>query len=875
MADLRIMVFDRLDRYLFDIDLGQVRDATYVEAINGEHSVTITTTQTLEKTNRLLMRDGMGIWHEYVVLGIEEAHDAMEYYCIWSMQYDLMGTFINGPYDCGIVPGHASVPQYPRRALEVSLGDTSRWEIGTITVTSMAAASFYRRSGWEGLKTVLEKWGGELQATITVGQSGVISRAVDLLEHIGTSDATRRFDYGFDLKGIKRTISDDIWPCRIVPLGKSQQTENGGYTRRPDIGSVNNGVLWLQDDSVVEEVRILNPDGEYEYPTKIIENDTYEEPAEVKAWALEHITEYTRPKVTYEASVMQFEQAGLNAHGVALGDNVVAVDRTFKSGALRIDARVTKISGSLLDTSDMTLTIGNIAESITGQFGGLSYSLNQLTETVDRSQQWQATADYVAALIGRLNDEANATGGWTYITQGAGIRTYSVPVSDPLDGAEAKAAVATGNGAVVEIKGGTIRIANSLTQAGDWDWKTVFTSGHVAADMITAVNLTAGYIGNADGSGYWDLDTGVMYRGSEMELLLSETSLAVTRGYAYSANSMTSNPGSMYLICFTSSQRLAPNQYVRLWAYRTGTNVSTWLSPRMVSDFGDGTYRYAVVVSHLDGVSATTDARFCINWSGGTVPGSYTLTDIRVYEYPITSPGSIVFESTGDSDRDVIKTVVSGGRVSTAVDGNESFMTPGVLQLSSIEADSEVKMLNGYRGVRYNSESDLLLLGNTTQFSGSTATPMSGNVLFDIANNELDINTEIGAYQLRSHSSISDWFTVSTNNASVSASSLEEWGPLRKFSLTLSLTSSITLNSNNAAWFGSIVIGTFATGCRPPNYKVFHGYAPSGSNQYVTELSFYAYNGQLRLFHVAQPYRTASAGMTFASGTTFYINDIY
>jgi phage minor structural protein len=497
VADIRIVVFDRLDTYLFDIDPTQVMDATYVDAINGEHSVTITTAQELSKTDRLVIRDRMGVWHEYVVYGIVETHDAREYYCIWSLQYDLMGTFIDNQYGCGIVPGHASVPQTPRKGLECALEGTTRWAIGTITVTTAAAASFYRRSGWEGIKTVLEMWGGELSATITVGQEGVIGRAVNLLTHVGTANATRRFDYGHDVTEIKRTVDDEVWPCRIVPLGKSQATENGGYTRRPDIAEVNGGVKWLQDDEVVPYTRIPAPNGTWEYPTVIIENNTYEEPADIKAWALEHISEYTRPKVSYEASVVQLTQAGMNPHGVALGDNVAVVDRTFCEGGLRITARVVKVVGNLLDASDTKLAIGNALESLSASFGGMSRRISEVSDVLANSQQYMSTAEYVSNLIGRINGEANATGGYTYITEGEGMRTYDRPVSDPLVGAEATQ--------VVEIKGGNIRIANSRTAAGDWDWKTVLVSGHIAAELITAVRIVSGMIGNVSGS-YWDLD---------------------------------------------------------------------------------------------------------------------------------------------------------------------------------------------------------------------------------------------------------------------------------------------------------------------------------------------------------------------------------
>ena len=502
---VRIMVFDRLDNYLFDIDPMQVIDLPYETEINGEHSLTIKTTQELDKTNRLVIRDGMGIWHEYVVLGIVGSHQGTkkvinEYYCVWSLQYDLMGTFINGPYECGLVPGHASIPQLPYRAMEVALGGTERWQIGTITVTNMAAASFYRRSGWEGLQTVIEKWGGEIQATITVDGSGVVTRSVDLLEHVGNSVATRRFDYGHDMVGIKRTVSDEIWPCRIVPLGKATETDKGGYTRRPSIESVNDGVMWVQDDEVVPYVAVLGPHGNLEYPTVIVENDVYEQPADLLAWAQDNITDYTRPKVSYEAEVAQFEAAGLNAHGVSLGDEIVAVDKTFNDDGLRISARVVKIKGNMLDPADLTLTIGNSHETLAGQLSGISKRMGQITGDLDRVAQYQSTADYLAGLLARFNQEVNQTGGYFYVVDGEGAYTYDAEVSDPTVGDEASQ--------VVQIKGGNIRIANSRTPSGEWDFKTLLQSGHILSELVTAAQLVAGHIGSANSGNYWNLDTG-------------------------------------------------------------------------------------------------------------------------------------------------------------------------------------------------------------------------------------------------------------------------------------------------------------------------------------------------------------------------------
>ena len=544
----RVMVYDRTDAFVGELDPSRIYELPSVEEINGEHSVTITTDIALEKTYRVLLCDDMGKWHEYVVTGIDATRDmggtvVNEYYCVWSLQYDTSLTFVNNEYGCGIVPGHASVMHPATDGMAIALSTTNRWTVGEVSVTSVAAASFYRRSGWESLQTVVEKWGGELQATITVGPSGVVSRQADLIVHVGASVATRRFDYGHDVASIKRTISDEPWPCRIVPLGKSQETEAGGYTRRPTIESVNGGVMWIEDSEVVDLVKVRGPNWTWEYPTTIVESDTYEDPAELKAWALEHISDYTRPRVTYEASVVQLTRAGMSAHGVALGDEVVVVDRTFGADGLRISARVIRIEHNLLDPTDTTLTIGNAKETLSGQLSQLSKQIGEVAAEVSGTSSYQASSDYVSNLLRRLNTEANATGGFTYITEGQGIRCYDVEVSDPLVGDEASA--------VVEVKGGTIRIANSRTSAGDWDWLTVFTSGHVAAEAVTALSVTAGFIQGINGT-YIDLDSGTVMLGglNGFHLVANATELGFYQGdvrVAYIDNEMLHVPYALAL----------------------------------------------------------------------------------------------------------------------------------------------------------------------------------------------------------------------------------------------------------------------------------------------------------------------------------------
>lgn len=813
MVDMpRVLVYDRLDQYLCDIDPQQVLEMPYTEAINGEHSLTIRTTQKLEKTNRLLLQDGTGEWHEYVVLGIDDTHAESEYYCVWSLEYDLSGTFINGPYDCGVVPGHASVPQLPRRAMEVSLGDTTRWVIGTITVTTMAAASFYRRSGWEGLQTVLERWGGELHASIGVDSTGVISRAVDLLAHEGTEEPTRRFDYGHDVTGITRTISDDVWPCRIVPLGKSSETEAGGYTRRPSIESVNGGILWLQDDDAVPLVRVMNPQGEWEYPTSIIRNDTYEDPAALKEWALENISDYTRPKVSYTATVAQFARAGLNPHGVRLGDEIIVVDRKFRDEGLRISARVLKIKGDLLDASRTQLTIGNALPTLGGQLKGIASQVDTVAEEIARTTDWETTAGYLSNLLGRLNTEANMTGGYTYITQGEGLRTYDTPVSDPLVGAEASK--------VVEVKGGNIRIADSRTSGGDWDWRTLLVSGHIAADLVTAARLTAGFIGNAEGS-CWDLDSGDFVREVTVPVLSDKDSFTYTSTHT-NDNTRTTymNPGMTYLVFFTYDGEL-PSDFKIGFVVESGSRPKYTSAPRKVQEISSTSSRYMASVT-VPGLTGRTSTHVYISADSSFY--NQTITDVKTFESPTAGGGAIQFLSESSDDSMSMKAVLTSGLLAVSVDDNTTSLIPGILRINSLpDTDGEIQLDDSDRGVYYDAETDTVSIGYRPGLDDT-----KGTLGIDVANNMVRTNAGLdiaGRFEADSPSAydagdVSTWFTA-YSDVTVVSGTLLCFGIMRDLRLTFTLNSSMTLS--NRMWWGPLQLGYIARGHRPRNGAQFFG----------------------------------------------------
>ena len=495
----RIMLYDRLGNALGELSEADVFEAVLREEINGEHSLEITTTRVLDKGIRLLYEDGRSKWREFSVAGVDAEHASGNraigtYWCVWSMQEDLQGATVS------VMPG-VQTPATAGTALAALLSNQSRWDRGTVTQTTQGGASMYDRSAWKALSTLIEVWGGEVDAEITVDAiRGVTARAVGLFAAQGEQTANRRFDFGADLQSVKRTMSDDPLYCRISPRGKGEQTDAGGYGRKITIESVNQGKDYLEYAPMVDVAKLPDGQGGYEYPTLIVENSDCETPADLLAWAQGVLASYCTPKVTYEIDVLQAGIEGVDVTGVSLGDAVQVVDRKFGGDGIRIQGRVRSITADLLNERDVSIVIGDAVESVASKFADVDRSLaavgNRLTS--------MSTAEYIDSLLERINAEINATGGYTYIVPGNGILTFDVAVADPLNPTEASQ--------VVEVKGGSIRIANSKTAQGAWEWKSVFTSGHIAADLITAANITAGYIGSA-GDTFIDLDNSIVQLG--------------------------------------------------------------------------------------------------------------------------------------------------------------------------------------------------------------------------------------------------------------------------------------------------------------------------------------------------------------------------
>lgn len=466
-------------------DITSITKAVRTCAVDGTDTLDITTLDGgVEKNDRILYLGGKGLWHEYIVQSVETQRDdgkpVTTAYCVNSIAE--LGSIY-------ILDKRGRKTTAPERA-KVALEGT-RWKIGTVengTIRHYADLNFYHQSVLKSLQAITKEYGLEVETNVTVENGKVTARTVNLLEQRGNHNAERRFEYGCDLKSVKRTLMAEQVITRLYAWGKGEEKTDddgnatGGYSRRIGIKEVNGGKPYLDNVEAQKYWGVLEGDAVFE---------DCDDRNELLRLAQARLAQVSKPQVSYEADVVNLGRAGFDAHGVSVGDAVQIVDTTF-TPPIRVEGRVLKIEEDLLDSVDATrITLGNIHESYTQKRRAQEQKLDAL---IAQSSEWNAVAEgnglYVRNLIEHVNTVLNARGGYTYFTPNAGLFVY-----DKNKGKNPTT--------VTQIGGGFWRIADSKKSNGDWNWKNVCDGHGLFADRIYT-----GILSDAVGKNFWNLDTG-------------------------------------------------------------------------------------------------------------------------------------------------------------------------------------------------------------------------------------------------------------------------------------------------------------------------------------------------------------------------------
>lgn len=490
---MRYMIFDRWGNPLGD--LPYAIKAIRTRATDGTDTLDITTIGEINKDERIVFKDSMGRWAEYLCQSTQTARAAgmpvTVAYCTGSIA-ELSRTYIEDKRN-----RNANAKACLAKALE-----GTRWAVGTVetgTITGTADLSFYHCTVLEAIQKTADTYGLEVQTEYQPDPTGnrIGRRIIHLVEHRGTANTTKRFEYGKDLTQIKRDIDAGDVITRLYGWGKGIEQTNdqgeptGGYGRKISFADVNNGKPYVQDDQALANWGIPGPDGTRHHSEASVDFPDCEDPKELLNLTKAALKTRTTPTVSYTADVTALGQAGYDPEGTDVGDSVQIIDTSFAT-PLRLEGRILQIeedlAGSLADTK---ITLGNIRQSYTQRLAAQQQALDKL---VSNSGAWNSaaggTGPYMKDLIDRINQIMNATGGYTYLKPGQGIYVYDKPEDqNPTQ--------------CIHIGGGYWRIADHKKPNGDWDFRALANGKGLFADTIFT-----GRLSDAAGLNFWDMDTG-------------------------------------------------------------------------------------------------------------------------------------------------------------------------------------------------------------------------------------------------------------------------------------------------------------------------------------------------------------------------------
>lgn len=490
---MRYMIFDRWGNPLGD--LPYAIKAIRTRATDGTDTLDITTIGEINKDERIVFKDSMGRWAEYLCQSTQTARAAgmpvTVAYCAGSIA-ELSRTYIEDKRN-----RNANAKACLAKALE-----GTRWAVGTVetgTITGTADLSFYHCTVLEAIQKTADTYGLEVQTEYQPDPTGnrIGRRIIHLVEHRGTANTTKRFEYGKDLTQIKRDIDSGDVITRLYGWGKGIEQTNdqgeatGGYSRKISFADVNNGKPYVQDDQALADWGIVGADGTRHHSEASVDFPDCEDPKELLALTKNALKTRTTPVVSYTADVTALGQAGYSAEGTDVGDSVQIIDTSF-TNPLRLEGRILQIeedlAGSLADTK---ITLGNIRQSYTQRLAAQQQALDKL---VSNSGAWNSaaggTGPYMKDLIDRINQIMNATGGYTYLKPGQGIYVYDKPEDqNPTQ--------------CIHIGGGYWRIADHKNANGNWDFRSLANGKGIFADTIFT-----GRLSDAAGLNFWDMDTG-------------------------------------------------------------------------------------------------------------------------------------------------------------------------------------------------------------------------------------------------------------------------------------------------------------------------------------------------------------------------------
>lgn len=377
-------------------------------------------------------------------------------------------------------------------AVLTTILDGSRWQLGSVNVQRNYTGNFYYVTRKEAISKLIEATQIEIKPRLEFSRGKITGRYLDVFTRLGARNG-KVFVHGRDLLTVSEKKSQGAIYTAVVGRGKGEETDTGGYGRRITFKDVvwtksrGNAVDKPAGQEYVEIPAMTELYG-FEKGTKprikIVEFQDETDKEKLLRLSYEWLEKNSRMQVEYSAKV-------LNVGNLELGDTVGIFNPKL---GIKYETRVFKVKRNLVDNKLTEFGIGD--KVTTSPFSRTIELAKEMKNFQDDTVYW------LDKIRERLSDKLINEDGYNYDLKAD--NEYKVPAGyysfdKPIDQNPTK---------VVYMGAGKIAIANSKKPTGEWNWKTFLDGTGATLDLINTGVLKAGRIQSADGSSYWDLDTG-------------------------------------------------------------------------------------------------------------------------------------------------------------------------------------------------------------------------------------------------------------------------------------------------------------------------------------------------------------------------------
>lgn len=452
----------------------------------------------LEKYYRILYKDSLGLWHEYLVLSIERIHDENGIYYHVYLENSL--TELRGDFIEDLRASNSSA----QNALDKLLSVT-RWK-GEVSGINPSTTNFYRISAFEGLSKLLTDFGGEITTKIEVSGSRVINRVVVYKNFIG-KDLGKRFSFSKDIKSVTKTIEEDDVITALYGYGKSEELENengeSSYTRKISFSELNDGKGYVENTDAKLAYGIA---GRHRFGSIFF--DDIDNKSLLLSKTKEALEALSKPKVVYEVDVIDLKSYGFDFEGVSCGDFVVIRDGELKES---LNARVLELEENLDKEGTTKLVLGSIrlgiadyTKSIKNEVSNLK-SKEALYDKAYLSLSKLDNVTYIDEVVKALNDQFNSGTSNAFFDVNRGI-----VITDKKTEKDSTW--------IMELSSLGFRIANSKKSNGQWNFSTFGTGDGFTANLIRAGILEGGKVKFDLENGTFNIGDALIWDGENLTL---------------------------------------------------------------------------------------------------------------------------------------------------------------------------------------------------------------------------------------------------------------------------------------------------------------------------------------------------------------------